>query len=306
MVATGSSAPFGASILRGGVNFSVFSKNATRIELLLFDDANAADAGPDHPARRRTPPDVSLLARVRAGPRAWPGLRVSRAWTVRAGTRAAVRCARRCFSIHTGSPSRYPTPTTACRDAAGRQRAGRDEERRRRSRSLRLGRRSAAQAAVRRDHHLRTPRARLHAASELGVRPETSGTYAGLIEKIPYLEDLGVTAVELLPVFQFDPQDAPRGRVNYWGYQPVSFFAPHHAYSSRKDPLGVLDEFRDMVKALHRAGHRSHPRRRLQSHDRRRRGWPDVVLSRPWPTTSTTSSRRTSRATPTTPAAATR
>ena len=44
------------------------------------------------------------------------------------------------------------------------------------------------------------------------------------------------------------------GRTNYWGYQPVSFFAPHHGYSSRSEPLGVLDEFRDMVKALHRAG----------------------------------------------------
>jgi isoamylase len=59
--------------------------------------------------------------------------------------------------------------------------------------------------------------------------------------------------VELLPVFQFDPQDAPGGRPNYWGYQPVSFFAPHLAYSSRADVLGALDEFRDMVKALHRA-----------------------------------------------------
>jgi isoamylase len=57
-----------------------------------------------------------------------------------------------------------------------------------------------------------------------------------------------------LPVFQFDAQDAPGGRVNYWGYQPVSFFAPHHAYSSQKEPLGVIDEFRDLVKALHRAG----------------------------------------------------
>jgi glycogen operon protein len=75
-----------------------------------------------------------------------------------------------------------------------------------------------------------------------------------LIEKIPYLKDLGVTAVELLPVFQFDPQHAPAGRVNYWGYQPISFFAPHHAYSSRREPLAVLDEFRDMVKAFHRAG----------------------------------------------------
>ena len=87
-----------------------------------------------------------------------------------------------------------------------------------------------------------------------GVAPATRGTYAGLIEKIPYLADLGVTAVELLPVFQFDTQDAPPGRVNYWGYCPVSFFAPHQGYSSRRDPLGPLDEFRDMVKALHRAG----------------------------------------------------
>jgi glycogen operon protein len=80
------------------------------------------------------------------------------------------------------------------------------------------------------------------------------GTYAGFIEKIPYLRDLGITAVELLPIFQFDAQDAPPGRVNYWGYQPVSFFAPHQAYSSRPAPLHVLDELRDMVKALHRAG----------------------------------------------------
>src|SRR5262249_20176696 len=82
-----------------------------------------------------------------------------------------------------------------------------------------------------------------------GVAPDTRGTYAGVIEKIPYLRGLGVTAVELLPVFQFDPQSAPNG-VNYWGYQPVSFFAPHHAYGSGADPLRVLDEFRDMVKAL--------------------------------------------------------
>jgi glycogen operon protein len=60
--------------------------------------------------------------------------------------------------------------------------------------------------------------------------------------------------VELLPVFQFDVQDAPPGLVNYWGYSTVSFFAPHQGYGSRKGPLAVLDEFRDLVKALHRAG----------------------------------------------------
>src|SRR5205085_1260616 len=79
-----------------------------------------------------------------------------------------------------------------------------------------------------------------HPSSE--VAKDRRGTYAGLIDKIPYLQQLGITAVELLPVFQFDAQDAPAGKVNYWGYQPVSFFAPHLAYSSRPDPLGAIDE----------------------------------------------------------------
>jgi glycogen operon protein len=87
-----------------------------------------------------------------------------------------------------------------------------------------------------------------------GLSDDKRGTYAGLIEKIPYLKQLGVEIVELLPVFQFDRQSAPGGRPNYWGYEPVTFFAPHRAYSSRQDPLGPVNEFRDMVKALHRAG----------------------------------------------------
>src|SRR4029450_1189448 len=55
-----------------------------------------------------------------------------------------------------------------------------------------------------------------HPSSDVAI--EKRGTYAGLIEKIPYLKDLGVTAVELLPVFQFDAQDCPPGKTNYWGY----------------------------------------------------------------------------------------
>ncbi len=87
-----------------------------------------------------------------------------------------------------------------------------------------------------------------------GVAEPRRGTYAGLVEKIPYLKSLGVTAVELLPVFQYDPQDAPPGRRNAWGYSPVSFFALHTAYAAAGEPLAALDEFREMVKALHRAG----------------------------------------------------
>jgi isoamylase len=87
-----------------------------------------------------------------------------------------------------------------------------------------------------------------------GVAPAKRGTYLGVIDKIPYLQALGITAVELMPVFQFDAQDAVPGLSNYWGYSPISFFAPHLAYSSSKDPLGCLNEFRTMVKVLHRVG----------------------------------------------------
>ena len=82
------------------------------------------------------------------------------------------------------------------------------------------------------------------------------GTFRGIVDKIPYLKALGITDVELLPVFAFDSQDVPAptaalGLHNYWGYSPVGFFAPHGAYADNGDPRR---EFRDMVKALHAEG----------------------------------------------------
>ena len=79
-----------------------------------------------------------------------------------------------------------------------------------------------------------------------GVAEPARGTFAGVIEKIPYLRELGVTVVELMPVFQFDPQAR-----DYWGYMPLSFFAPHQAYA----PAGTepIEAFRAMVDALHDA-----------------------------------------------------
>jgi len=83
------------------------------------------------------------------------------------------------------------------------------------------------------------------------------GTFEAVSEKIPYLQSLGITHVELMPVMAFDPQDIPSktaslGLENYWGYSTHSFYAPHPGYSV--DPARARDEFRDMVKALHRAG----------------------------------------------------
>ena len=85
------------------------------------------------------------------------------------------------------------------------------------------------------------------------------GTFLGVIEKIPYLKSLGVTAVELLPVFSFDCTDVLKefeGRklVNYWGYSTMGYFAPHQAYCTSPESGCHVDEFRDMVKALHKAG----------------------------------------------------
>jgi glycogen operon protein len=91
------------------------------------------------------------------------------------------------------------------------------------------------------------------ASKTSGLSDELRGTYRGLIEKIPYLTALGITAVELLPVYQFDVHDARPGMTNYWGYSPMSFFAVHEQYSSDRSLMGPIDEFRDMVKALHRA-----------------------------------------------------
>lgn len=86
-----------------------------------------------------------------------------------------------------------------------------------------------------------------HASSE--IAPDKRGTFSGVVERIPYLNQLGVTAVELMPVFQFDPEDG-----NYWGYMPLSFFAVHHSYSMTPDICAQRNEFRTMVDALHAAG----------------------------------------------------
>ena len=83
------------------------------------------------------------------------------------------------------------------------------------------------------------------------------GTYLGVIEKIPYLRSLGVTAVELMPVHDFP--DRPMsghagGRGNYWGYDPLAFFAPHRGYAAGEEPGCQVREFKEMVRALHAAG----------------------------------------------------
>jgi len=254
VIERGTSSPLGATFHPGGVNFSVFSKNATGIELLLFDDVDAL----------RPSTVIALEARRHRTYHYWhvfvPNLKPGQIYAYRAlgpfapelgfrfdhekvlldpyGLAVAVpkaydREAARRPGDTAGVSMKSVVANPAQYDWAG------DQPLRRSSNETTL-------------YELHVRGFTRHPSSR--VAASKRGTFAGLIEKIPYLKDLGVTAVELLPIFQFDPQDAPAGLVNYWGYQPVSFFALHHAYSSRDEPLGALDEFRDMVTAFHRAG----------------------------------------------------
>lgn len=89
------------------------------------------------------------------------------------------------------------------------------------------------------------------------AKVKAPGTYLGVIEKIPYLKSLGITAVELMPVNEFPIRDIygnKMQRPNYWGYDPMAFFSPHRGYAYDRTPGAQVREFKEMVKALHHAG----------------------------------------------------
>jgi glycogen operon protein len=246
--------PLGAVADSGGVNFSVYSHHAQALELLLYDAADAAE-----PARA-----IALNPHLD---------RTGDYWHVRvAGLAAGQLYAWRARGPFEPARGLRFDGDKVLLDPYGRAVAVPAGYRRTAAELPGANHAQACKSVVvdsasydwEGDHPLRRPFAQTviyelhvrgftqHASS--GVAAARRGTYAGLVDKIPYLVDLGITAVELLPVFQFDPQDAPAGLTNYWGYAPTSFFAPHAGYAAARGPLAVLDEFRDLVKALHRAG----------------------------------------------------
>jgi len=249
----GCSYPLGATPLHNGVNFSVYSRDASKIDLLLFDradDVRASRTVSLNPFHNRTYHYWHVFV---------PDLPVGQIYGYRAygpfdpGRGLHFDNSKVLFDPYGRGvvvPGNY---TRVCAHGIDNTATA--------MKSVVVNTRAYDWEG---DETLKRPASRtivyeMHVKGftqnpNSGVGEKIRGTFAGVVEKIPYLQALGITAVELLPVFQFDPLDCPPGQVNYWGYAPVSFFAPHHAYSSQRDPLGPVNEFRDMVKALHRAG----------------------------------------------------
>jgi glycogen operon protein len=250
----GRSFPLGATVYPNGVNFAVFSKNCDAVDLLLFDHPD--DPEPRRvinldPKRNRTfyywhafVPDIGhgqlYGYRVHGPYEPEQGLRFdgekvlvdpyaravapSASYSRAAAARPGDNCAHAIKSVVV-DPQLY------------------DWEQ-----DVQLAQPYASTVIY--EMHVRG----LTQHPNAGVSPDKRGSYLGVIEKIPYLQSLGITAVELLPIQHFDPQDAPDDLTNYWGYSPIAFFAPYQGYACHNDPLSPIDEFRDMVKALHRAG----------------------------------------------------
>src|SRR6185312_7749070 len=250
----GRSFPLGAQVVDGGVNFSVFSKDASLVELLLFDDVR------DERPRRVIPLDATAQRTWHYWHAFVPELAAGQVYGYRArgpfapseglrfdGEKLLLDPYARCIAV---PPRRSrlaacmpgDNSATAYRcvvaDCSAYDWAG--------DRPPRTPYHESVIYEMHVGHLTRHPGS--------GVPERQRGTYAGIMEKVPYLAALGITAVELLPVFAFDEQAAPAGLRNVWGYQPISFFAPHPGYGFASTPLAVLDEFRGMVKALHRAG----------------------------------------------------
>jgi isoamylase len=253
-VKRGNCHPLGATVYQDGVNFSLFSQHASAVELLLF--ANDDDSAPSrvielHPKRHRTFYYWHVFVPA-IGVGQIYGYSVSGPQNPQEGHRFDKdKILLDPYGRAVAVPESY--------DRAAASRPGKNTATTMKSIVTDVGsydwegdrplNRPYTDTVI---YEMHVGGFTRHSSSNLS--PEKRGTFRGLIEKIPYLKDLGVTAVELLPIFQFDEQDAPAGLTNYWGYSPVSFFAPHCGYSIGSEPLASLDEFRDMVKELHRAG----------------------------------------------------
>jgi isoamylase len=251
----GSRYPGGATVDAGGVNFAVFSRNATSMELLLYESVDSPEPFqviPLDPENNRTffswhvyvegltagvhytwrvdgPDDTKRTGRrfdrTRELLDPWAGAVTDRLWNRDLARRKTDR-----------PPAMRAVVVGDDYDWEG-------------DRPLEC----PPEATI--IYELHVGGFTRHPSSGVGH----PGTFAGLIEKIPYLKELGITHVELMPIMAFDEQHVPepvaaKGLKNYWGYSTHSFYSPHPGYCVTPEAGTHGREFRDLVKALHRAG----------------------------------------------------
>ncbi len=254
-VQAGRSYPLGATVYPEGVNFSIFSKNCERMELWLFHDAD--DSGPFQIISLDSSKNKSFyywhVFVEGLGAETLYGYKVYGKYDPANGHRfdgekllldpyaravIAGKNYRREAAVLPGDNTPFAMKSVVI-DAGDYDWEGDRPPKHPYSRSV--------------IYELHVKGFTKHPSS--GLSPDERGTYSGLTDKIPYLKELGITAVELMPVFQFDETDVHSPLLkNYWGYSPLAFFAPHSSYCHTSEPQVIANEFRDMVKAFHKAG----------------------------------------------------
>ncbi len=263
--------PLGAHVRGNGVNFAIFSRHATGVRLDLFD--RAEDAMPErsfilNPARNKTG-DIWHLWLEGIGPGQLYGFRIAGPYSPQAGHR---------FNPDKLLVDPYATAIISVPNCDFSEAVGYDPSSPLKDLSLsHVDDAATAPKCVitHADFDWRGDQPLCHpwestVIYELHVRGYTihpsgrfscPGTYRGLIQAIPYLKDLGVTAVELMPVQEFNERHLRRHNpltgerlTNYWGYDPLGFFAPKAAYASVRGDGAQMLEFKEMVRAFHAAG----------------------------------------------------
>ncbi|OYP34008.1 glycogen debranching protein GlgX [Rhodopirellula sp. MGV] len=239
--------PFGATVQDGGVQFSVFSRSATAMRLLLYNKVTDPEPADVIEFDRDTDRwgDVWSLSVNGLEPGQLYHFQASGPWDPEKGQRfdSAARLIDPYAQALAGTFQRgddgvvRPPKCVVVKDDFDWE----DD---------RHVRRDLSESIIYEMHVRGFTRSRT-------AKIKHPGTYLGVIEKIPYLKELGVTAVELMPVNEFPILDiwgnTPE-RPNYWGYDPMAFFSPHRGYAHDKRPGAQVNEFKTMVKALHAAG----------------------------------------------------
>ncbi|MDR2965285.1 MAG: glycogen debranching protein GlgX [Treponema sp.] len=268
---TGKAQPLGASLIQDGVNFAIFSRNATAVTLIIFESAEPGSSWKEIPLN----PSINKTGNI------WhcfiKGLGEGACYLYRADGPYNPEKGQR-FNINKTLLDPYAKALTDLSDWDYTKSAGYD-----------LTKQGADLTYSTVDDIHNQPRCividdhfdwegdkplnyplRFSVIYETHVKGLTAhpssgvkhpGTYRGVIEKIPFLKDLGVTSLEFLPVQEFNENEIPRHNAktgkkltNYWGYSTAAFFAPKGSYAFDKSPGACVREFKEMVKELHKAG----------------------------------------------------